>query len=328
MGQGGPNPNVEPLGRGSPGHHDRAASFSRKLSGKTEGSASSSGNLASPYRLVNTPPARAVDKPRTLGAITAYDANIAHLPKEALSCHACKKISFRNNGEFKDHVKSPHHVNMFKLLETRNGALLQFLRAGSAIVSEALQKEVLDNRKNMSRKKPSDCTECSYCNYSMLSPCLAMHYQCSQHKEIVEFVKPLCCGIKFSNRETYETHKITFKHLDNKYKLEEKFIVDFILTMEREAQLSAKRKPSTGKRSSSSLTLDNSEYIIEILKNLERDPLVLDYDDKEYFCLACEVTISKFKKTSHTSSMDHHEKINIFCSKNKVRHCVKNYSIF
>ncbi|XP_018017450.1 uncharacterized protein LOC108674063 [Hyalella azteca] len=245
-----------------------------------------------------------------------------NLPTESLQCNVCRVISFKSSSAFDEHIKSQHHSHMLKLLSARNDSLEQFKRLSAKHASRAIEHEVMKNISNDRNKMEQTGVDskfftCSYCQCTVLLAAVSMHVQLIQHKELIEFAKPQCCDIKFTSRQSYEAHKTTVKHLKTKYELEKKFIVNAVREIEEEVMKSKGEKVPV-KFKVTSVSLPQSDYVIKILKSLESSPLI-DRDVKEDFCLACEVTVPKFRRSFHPCCSDHHENTIFFCSKNKIR---------
>ncbi|KAF2348194.1 hypothetical protein FHG87_021050 [Trinorchestia longiramus] len=250
---------------------------------------------------------------------TSVLEDFSSLPKEALQCSVCKIISFQSAITFKEHLDSQHHAHMLTLLSTRNDCLEQFIKSGAKLASRAVEHEVMSNSgcaQNEPKGQESEFIMCNYCDCTVLRSAVSMHNQLIQHKELMEFSKPLCCGIKFTKRQAYEVHRATNKHLSSKHEFEKLFIANAVLSIEKEALKSiGKNVPENFVVKSLSLT--QPEYVIKILQSLEKNPVI--ESENEDYCLACEVSIPRFRKSFHPCCSDHHANTVVFCSKNKIR---------
>ena len=237
-------------------------------------------------------------------------------------CIVCKINKFPNAAAYDKHLVSQHHTHMFQLQMVRNDFLEQFKRAGAKLATRAMEYELEQQNKHFPNSSTSSTnfTNCNYCQCTVLNQLMSTHNSLLQHRELMEFVRPLCCGIKFLNRRSYDSHRTTRKHILVKWELEKKFIVRVILESEREA-----RKTSDSKDDSlndetllKSLSLPMPSYLKNVIEKMSNEPFVKN--EKVEFCLACEVSVPTFRRNFHPSSSDHHENMAIFTTNFTVCH--------
>lgn len=250
---------------------------------------------------------------------SSSDANdTTQLAPEVLHCIVCKMSDFESNSAYDKHLQCPHHLHMFQLQTDRNNNLEQFKRAGAKLATRTMEFDLQQKGNNSLSSSSSNFTRCAYCQCTVLNQLVTEHNLLLQHKELLELMRPLCCGIKFFNRHSYETHRTTRKHIAIKSDLERKFIIKVIIDSEKASRIKAqtKWKPLKTSELLNSLSLSSSTYVENVLHKMRTSPFI--HYDKHDYCLSCEVSVPNFRKAFHPNSTDHHENTVIFISDFKV----------
>ena len=227
----------------------------------------------------------------------------AKLNLSAYYCHVCKVGNFSSEHSYVSHLDNSLHMQYLKLLLVKNQKYVELKRASSELASLHLQKQ----------SPPRGVfTECSYCLLKVPAKSLHQHNEILHHKELQEFIRPLCCGTKFDDRRTFVNHKNSKIHLRKKFDLEMKYVKDVVIEKNR------KKSDDPGSRSSSSLEkqFHPSEEYVELLDSKLKTEMFVA-NDKSFYCLACEVTVPSSRKSFHVYTADHYEHV-FFFSQYKV----------